>query len=130
MRIDASLPKQRAALRIESVRVGVAVAEVDRVARASLTGYRADHGRAADHGAGLEGPVDAPAFRVERVDVAVVVTDEHAPAGDRRLRVRRQPLRVTESPLELQLRHVGRAEPGFLARLEARAREVPAPAVP
>ena len=72
--------------------------------------------------------MDTAGRGIERVDIAALAADEHAPAGDHGLRVSSHVARKTEGPFELQTRHFGCGESGHGAILITRV--VHAPAVP
>ena len=128
MRIGERFPDLLAGAGGERVRGAVDVAEEDGEPRIRLA-EPADGEPAPDRRLRAEAPVQAPGFRVERVDVAGVRRHIQPPVVDG-LAVQRRRARKPERPLQLQARHLSGRQPGGRARLEPRVPVVDAPAVP
>ncbi len=130
MGVDGCLPQQLARARIDGVDVRGAIADEGCGAGAAVGLDAADADRSTDRGGRLEEPVHATRRGAERVDVATLAADEHAPAGHGGLRVRRNVAGEAERPFELQTRDGGGREPGCRRVLVSRIRGGGAPTVP
>ena len=118
MIVNLPHPELAAGVGVERVDVGCRVAEVD----ASRHGARRRVDRRSPCARRPRGkcPADAAGARVKRVDGAVLAADEHAPAGDRRLRPGHGRVGKPEGPLEREPRHVRGRQAGVGGGLKAR----------
>lgn len=126
MFIHAHFPEARSGERIDRVHEGLVVAEPGDETRGAAGEARHDE-RGAYDGIVRVSPVRAAALRVEREHLPPAAAREQAIADDHRL-AEGGARRIGEGPLELQLRHGARREPG--ERMEASIGRVAAPAVP
>ena len=127
MRIGLHLPEQRPGLRVQSVHVGLHVAEVNRIAPLP---DRLHGNGGARHRRRLVGPVLAARPRVERIDGSVSTAQEEPAAGDYRLRRRHGLTCESERPFQFESRHLLPVEARGLGGLEAAVRQVHAPSGP
>src|ERR1700759_4871513 len=123
MLFDASLPQQRAGLRLDGTYIAALIAEIGGGSMCTP----ADSNSSTNRETGVEYPVDAAALGVERVDLAAGTPDKEASANDSRLRVSARIAGKPERPLKLQPRNFVCFQLRHRGGLEAVLRQVDTP---
>ena len=126
MIVEMRLPQQFSGQRIDSIRVGAQVAEIDRPA----TRIDANGDGRAHWGACFKCPINASAARVDGIDLACGAPKKDVATDDRWLRECTPHAWEPESPFEFKLGHLRERQPGHIGWLKAALRWIDAPAIP
>ena len=127
-------PQHRSCRSVHRVDVALLIRDVRRLRRTvpdiPPPAQRSDRHRRADAGARGEGPRNAAARCVERIDRPVLAADVQPPTGDGGLCPRRSGVRKSECPFELQPRHLGGGQTRLRGRLKVCVLRRGSPPVP
>ena len=123
MVVHMSFPQQLSGRRIQRIDVGFLIAEIS-------SGGLSDHWRGRHASICLEGPIDTPGTRVQRIKSARFASDENPSAGNARLRACDIRITQSERPLEFELGNIAGRDSRRRGALKARVLEGPHPTAP
>ena len=124
---NLGLPQLLTRLRIHSVNVRLAIAEIS----GELAGAVGSHRNGRTHLAGcLERPINTAGARIQRIDRPIVTSHENPASNNGWLAEDRADSRESEGPLDLQLWNILGANSGHIGGLHAAVDQIHTPSIP